>query len=99
MTVATLGAGAQQKQFTLEDLNFGGKNYKQMSPKSLRLWWDGNTLVNSDTLVKLKGYPQVSRVNIIYMCRHLSAASRSRLPLTAAVSLSTVRQSTGMSSE
>ena len=45
MTVATLGAGAQQKQFTLEDLNFGGKNYKQMSPKSLRLWWDGNTSI------------------------------------------------------
>lgn len=68
MTVATLGAGAQQKQFTLEDLNFGGKNYKQMSPKSLRLWWDGNTLVNSDTLVKLKGYPQVfTREHNIYV--------------------------------
>lgn len=68
MAVATMGVSAQQKQFTLEDLNFGGKNYRQMSPKSLRLWWNGNTLVNSDTLRKPKGYPQVfSREHNIYV--------------------------------
>ena len=68
MAVATMGVSAQQKQFTLEDLNFGGKNYRQMSPKSLRLWWNGNTLVNSDTLGKPKGYPQVfSREHNIYV--------------------------------
>ncbi|MBO5428243.1 MAG: DPP IV N-terminal domain-containing protein [Prevotella sp.] len=68
MAVATMGVSAQQKQFTLEDLNFGGKNYRQMSPKSFRLWWNGNTLVNSDTLRKPKGYPQVfSREHNIYV--------------------------------
>ena len=43
-------AVAGKKQFTLEDLNFGGKRYREMSPKTLRLWWKGNTLVNADTL-------------------------------------------------
>lgn len=60
MSLFTLGLSAQElKQFTLEDLNFGGKNYRQMIPKTLRLWWKGHELVNSDTLVKPKGYPQV----------------------------------------
>ena len=60
MSLFTLGLSAQElKQFTLEDLNFGGKNYRQMIPKTLRLWWKGDELVNSDTLVKPKGYPQV----------------------------------------
>lgn len=60
MSLFTLGLSPQElKQFTLEDLNFGGKNYRQMIPKTLRLWWKGHELVNSDTLVKPKGYPQV----------------------------------------
>lgn len=69
MTAMTIGTEAQQlKQFTLEDLNFGGKNYKAMSPKSLRLWWNGNKLVNADTLKKPEVYPQVfSRDNNIYV--------------------------------
>ena len=31
LLIASAGAQAQ-KLFTLEDLNFGGKNYKQMTP-------------------------------------------------------------------
>ena len=30
---------AQQKRFTLEDLNFGGTNYRKMLPKNLWLTW------------------------------------------------------------
>ncbi len=31
---------AQLKQFTLEDLNFGGNNYYNMSPKNMYItWW------------------------------------------------------------
>ena len=61
-------AVAGKKQFTLEDLNFGGKRYREMSPKTLRLWWKGNTLVNADTLAKPKGYPQVySRDHNIFL--------------------------------
>lgn len=44
------GANAQ-KQFTLEDLNFGGKNYYNMIPKSRTLRWWGEKLlrVGADT--------------------------------------------------
>jgi len=34
-----------QQQFTLEDLNFGGKNYRNMIPKSRNLRWWGDQLV------------------------------------------------------
>jgi dipeptidyl-peptidase-4 len=33
-----------QKQFTLEDLNFGGKNYQNMIAKNKTLTWHGNQL-------------------------------------------------------
>ena len=60
MSLLSFGLHAQGlKQFTLEDLNFGGKNFRKMSPKTLRLWWRGNELVNSDTLAKPVEYPQV----------------------------------------
>ena len=40
-----------QQQFTLEDLNFGGKNYRQMIPQTRTLKWWGDQLVrlNADT--------------------------------------------------
>ncbi len=36
---------AAQKQFTLEDLNFGGTNYRNMLPKGRSLTWWGDQLV------------------------------------------------------
>ena len=67
--MTTLSGNSQQlKQFTLEDLNFGGKNYRAMSPRTLRLWWQGNTLVNSDTLAQPATYPQIfAREHNIYV--------------------------------
>ncbi|MBR2292143.1 MAG: DPP IV N-terminal domain-containing protein, partial [Prevotella sp.] len=38
-------AMAQQKLFTLEDLNFGGKNYRNMQPRNLWLTWWGDQLM------------------------------------------------------
>ena len=39
---------AQDKQFTLEDLNFGGNNYRNMVPKNkYHVWW-GDELVRLD---------------------------------------------------
>ena len=35
-----------QKEFTLEDLNFGGKNYYKMLPKNKTLTWMGNQLMH-----------------------------------------------------
>jgi dipeptidyl-peptidase-4 len=37
-----------QKQFTLEDLNFGGKNYQNMVPKNKTLTWQGNQLMHME---------------------------------------------------
>ena len=39
-----------QKQFTLEDLNFGGNNYQNMIPQNKTLTWWGDKLVHIDKL-------------------------------------------------
>ena len=39
---------AQDKQFTLEDLNFGGYNYRNMVPKAQYHTWWGDQLVRLD---------------------------------------------------
>ena len=39
---------AQQREFTLEDLNFGGNNYHNMVPKNRYLTWWGDQLVRRD---------------------------------------------------
>jgi dipeptidyl-peptidase-4 len=39
---------AAQKQFTLEDLNFGGNNYHNMSPENRFTAWWGDELVRTD---------------------------------------------------
>ena len=39
---------AQDKLFTLEDLNFGGTNYHNMVPRNLWLTWWGDQLVRTD---------------------------------------------------
>ena len=44
MALVVLPLAAQQ-QFTLEDLNFGGNNYRKMIPKSRTLTWWGDELV------------------------------------------------------
>lgn len=43
MTIA-----AQNKEFTLEDLNFGGNNYHNMIPQNRYLTWWGDELVRKD---------------------------------------------------
>ena len=43
----TLGVG-QEKLFTLEDLNFGGTNYRNLLPKNLWLTWWGDQLMYQD---------------------------------------------------
>ena len=37
-----------QKLFTLEELNYGGKNYRQMTPANRNVTWWENTLVRVD---------------------------------------------------
>ena len=40
---------AQKKQFTLEDLNYGGSNYRNMNPENRNYAWWGDVLVKKDT--------------------------------------------------
>ena len=46
---ATLSMSAQDKLFTLEDLNFGGNNYRNMQPENMWHAWWGDKLVQTDT--------------------------------------------------
>ena len=39
---------AQDKLFTLEDLNYGGNNFYNMQPKNMYLTWWGEQLINTD---------------------------------------------------
>ena len=49
LTLSTpMNAQQQKKQFTLEDLNFGGKNYHNLRPKNMFLTWWGDQLVHTD---------------------------------------------------
>ena len=47
LAVATT-MSAQDKLFTLEDLNFGGTNYRRMLPKNMWLTWWGEQLMYQD---------------------------------------------------
>ena len=48
LTVLACPMTAQDKLFTLEDLNFGGTNYRQMQPANLWLTWWGDKLMYLD---------------------------------------------------
>ena len=48
MMIATAVSAQQKQLFTLEDLNFGGKNYRNMMPKNLYTTWWGDQLVELD---------------------------------------------------
>ena len=44
----SLPMAAQDKLFTLEDLNFGGTNYRNLQPQNLWLTWWGDQLIQTD---------------------------------------------------
>ena len=46
--VMSTSAHAQQKQFTLEDLNYGGKNYRHFVPAMRYYTWWGDVLVRTE---------------------------------------------------
>ena len=48
LLILSLPAMAQDKLFTLEDLNFGGNNYRNLQPKNMWLTWWGDQLVRTD---------------------------------------------------
>ena len=48
MAFALMTSFAQKKEFTLEDLNFGGTNFRQMSPERVYMTWWGDELVKME---------------------------------------------------
>ena len=48
MTLSATTMSAQNKLFTLEDLNFGGTNYANLRPQNMWLTWWGEKLVQTD---------------------------------------------------
>ena len=48
MAALSTPLSAQDKLFTLEDLNFGGTNYHNMQPKNMWLTWWGDQLIQTD---------------------------------------------------
>ena len=48
LIILSLPMTAQDKLFTLEDLNYGGTNYHNMQPQNLWLTWWGDQLVQTD---------------------------------------------------
>ncbi|MBQ5937033.1 MAG: S9 family peptidase [Bacteroidaceae bacterium] len=47
LMLATTGSLFAQKLFTLEELNFGGKNASKFYPERWQLRWDGNRLIDA----------------------------------------------------
>ena len=45
---STTSMMSAQKQFTLEDLNFGGTNYHNLQPENMWLTWWGDQLIQTD---------------------------------------------------
>ena len=48
MMTATTMSAQEKKLFTLEDLNFGGKNYANLRPQNMWLTWWGEQLIQTD---------------------------------------------------
>ncbi|MBQ6191534.1 MAG: DPP IV N-terminal domain-containing protein [Bacteroidaceae bacterium] len=48
LMLTTTGSLFAQKLFTLEELNFGGKNASQFTPERWKLRWDGDRLLDAD---------------------------------------------------
>ena len=48
LTMIPISASAQTRQFTLEDLNYGGNNYRNMVPKNKFTTWWGDELIDLD---------------------------------------------------
>ena len=67
--LTAIGVDAQQKKlFTLEDLNFGGTNYKAMQPETKRYRWNGDNLEEANGKKPEETYPLVvSRDHNIYV--------------------------------
>ena len=51
MLTITMTMSAQDKLFTLEDLNFGGTNYANLRPQNMWLTWWGDKLIQTDVEV------------------------------------------------
>lgn len=76
MSISAVPGMAQKKQFTLEDLNFGGTNYYHMLPENRYTTWWGDKLVRTDmeacSLVGLRNAKQ----STLFTLQDVAKASR-----------------------
>lgn len=74
MVMTSFVANAQKKQFTLEDLNFGGVNYYSHTPENRYTTWWGDRLVRLDaetcSLVDLKTGKESTLFSIADIKKH-----------------------------
>jgi dipeptidyl-peptidase-4 len=61
-----LSSMAQNKQFTLEDLNFGGTNYHKMTAKNQWYAWWGDQLVRQDAEQCLLVNPVIGKETVLF---------------------------------
>ncbi|MCI6617652.1 MAG: S9 family peptidase [Prevotella sp.] len=74
----TMQVQAQElKQFTLEDLNFGGKNYHNLSPKNRWYAWWGDQLVRQDAEKCLLVNPTTGKETLLFNLEDVNRAAKS----------------------
>ncbi|MDY4039008.1 MAG: DPP IV N-terminal domain-containing protein, partial [Prevotella sp.] len=64
------------KQFTLEDLNFGGKNFHNMSPKNRWYTWWGDQLVRQDAEQCLLVNPETGKETVLFSLEEVNRATK-----------------------
>lgn len=64
------------KQFTLEDLNFGGKNFHNMSPKNRWYTWWGDQLVRQDAEQCLLVNPKTGKETVLFSLEEVNRATK-----------------------
>lgn len=65
------------KQFTLEDLNFGGKNYHNLSPKNRWYAWWGDQPVRQDAEKCLLVNPTTGKETLLFNLEDVNRAAKS----------------------
>ena len=71
--LTTTIANAQKKEFTLEDLNYGGTRYFQMIPENRYTTWWGDVLVNLDALGCASVDPKTGKETKLFSTEDINA--------------------------
>ena len=67
-----------QKQFTLEDLNFGGTNYRQMIPQNRHTAWWGEELIRTDVEACFLVNKTTGKERLLFTSQDINEALKSK---------------------